>query len=102
MPGGGSSRRQARLLRRYAAVFVGLVGAALLASGVVQAVFSYVDSRDTILRVQQDAAGAAAATIGHLVTQTEGQLQVALQQVDPHSVPGYSAANVSDEERRAD
>ena len=41
-------RRQS-LLRRYVVIFVGLVGASLVVSGVVQAVFTYRDNRDAIL-----------------------------------------------------
>jgi signal transduction histidine kinase len=97
-------RRRTRrgLFRRYAIIVVGVVGASLVAGGLVQALFSYRDNRDAILRVQQDTVVSAAANISHFITQTETQLRTTVQQADPRSQSGYVADRLSLEERRND
>src|SRR5438270_5123759 len=91
-----------RLLRRYAVIFVGLVGASLVISGVVQAFFTYRDNRDAILSAQQETARAAADNIRGIVTQAEVQLRSTIQQADPHTVPEYVASDLSPAERLDD
>ena len=78
-------RRQS-LLRRYVVIFVGLVGASLVVSGVVQAFFTYRDNRDAILSVQQESARAASANISQIVTQAEVQVGGPLPRMAPPPV----------------
>ena len=94
--------RRGHLLRRYAVIFLGLVGASLVVSGVVQAVFTYRDNRDAILRAQQETARAAADNIQNIVSQAEVRLRTTIQQADPHTVPEYVASDLSGSERLDD
>jgi signal transduction histidine kinase len=94
--------RRGHLLRRYAVIFVGLVGASLIVSGVVQAIFTYRDNRDAILSAQQETARAAADNIKNIITQAVVQLRSTIEQADPHTVPEYVASDLSAGERLDD
>src|SRR2546422_11197416 len=98
----GQPLRRQRLLRRYAVIFVALVGASLVISGVVQAFFTYRDNRDTILSAQQQSARAAADNIRGIVTQAEVQLRSTIEESDPHTVAEYIASDLSPSERLDD
>src|SRR5207302_4973482 len=62
--GEGVGRRlRGRLLLKYVIVLVGLVGGALLTSGLVQVYFAYGENESVQLRLQEEKAAAAAATL---------------------------------------
>jgi signal transduction histidine kinase len=65
---------RARLFRKYAALFVALVSAALLASGAIEIYFSYQENKDALLALQREKAAAAATRIEQFVREIQGQL----------------------------
>ena len=64
-----------RLFRKYAVLFVGLVGGALLASGGIAAWFSYQENRAALARIQKEKALAAAAVIRQFIREIENQIE---------------------------
>jgi signal transduction histidine kinase len=72
-------RTRGRLLRKYIALFVGVVCLALLANGVLDIWFSYQAQNALLIRVQQEQAEAAAAKIDQFIKEIEGQLGWATQ-----------------------
>jgi signal transduction histidine kinase len=82
-----------RLFRKYIALFVTIVCAALLANGLLDIWFSYQDHKDSLIRIQREQAEAAAAKIGQFVKEVEAQLGWTVQ------LP-WSASTV--EQRRVD
>ncbi len=63
-----------RLFRKYAALFVGLVGGALLASGAMETYFSYQENKEILLRLQKEKAIAGANIIQRFVKEIENQM----------------------------
>ncbi len=63
-----------RLFRKYAALFVGLVGGALLASGATETYFSYQENKEILLRLQKEKAIAGANIIQRFVKDIENQI----------------------------
>ena len=67
-------RPRGRLFRKYAILFSALVGAALLVSGGVALVFSYIENREAISSLQREKALSAAAAIERFVDEIENQI----------------------------
>jgi len=65
---------RSRLFRKYAALFAGVVVAALVANGVVDILYSSRDQIHTLLRLQQQQASSAADRIGQFVKDVEAQV----------------------------
>ena len=63
-----------RLFRKFAILFVGLVGGVLIASGAMQAYFSYEENKEMLVRLQREKANAAAAVIKQFVREIENQI----------------------------
>ena len=66
---------QGQMFRKYAVLFVGLVGGALLASGAVQGWFSYQENRAAVAAIQKEKALAAAAIIRQFIREIENQIE---------------------------
>jgi signal transduction histidine kinase len=62
-----SLRLRKRITWKYVAVFASLVGAALLASGLAAAYFSYQDNKHALTRIQLEKASSAAALIEQFI-----------------------------------
>jgi hypothetical protein len=71
---GPASRPRGRLLRKYALLFIALVGAALIVNSALDFWFSYQENKDALLRVQQEKADAAAGRIAEFVDEIERQI----------------------------
>jgi signal transduction histidine kinase len=69
-----SQRPRGRLFRKYVAMFVAVVCVALLASGALEIWFSYQEHQDSLVRIQQQQAQAAAAEIEQFVGGIETEL----------------------------
>ncbi len=78
-PATGAIDLRGRLFRRYALLFAGLMSAALIGSGVLDAWFSYREQSALLVRLQQAQAEAAAEKIGRFVGEIEQQLVWATQ-----------------------
>ena len=65
---------RARLFRKYVGLIMGVVSAALIASGGLEIWFSYRESLDYLIRIQREQAQTAATRIGQFVREIEGQL----------------------------
>ena len=63
-----------RLFRKYVALFVAVVSVALLANGAFEIWFSYRDHEASLVRIQQEQAGAAAARIEQFVADIQNQI----------------------------
>jgi signal transduction histidine kinase len=72
------------LQRKYAATFAALVGAAVLASGLVETWFSYHEHRAALVRTQHEQATGAASRIAQFVAET----QRAIGSVHTPGLPG--------------
>ena len=74
---GASPPRQAvrkRLFRKYVTLFVAVVSAALLSSGLLQIWFAYQEQTSSLVRFQREQAKAAADKIGQFMREIEGQI----------------------------
>ena len=71
-PAGAPPRR--RLFRKYALLFIALVGAALLINSSFDFWFSYQENKTALVRIQQEKADAAAARIEEYVGGIESQI----------------------------
>jgi len=67
-------KRRGKLFRKYVVLFVAVVTGALLANGVIEIYFSYVESKAALVALQQEKAQAAAARIETFVREIERQL----------------------------
>ena len=67
-------RTRGRLFRKYAILFVGLVGGSLLASGAVETYFTYEENKGMLVRIQREKAVATAAVIRQFVREIENQI----------------------------
>ena len=63
----GTVDLRGRLFRRYALLFAGMISAALIGSGLLDAWFSYREQSALLARIQQEQADAAADKIGRFV-----------------------------------
>ena len=65
---------RARLFAKYVALFVAVVGVALLSNGIFEVFFYYREHKAALIRIQHEQAEAAAAKIGQFVKEIESQL----------------------------
>jgi signal transduction histidine kinase len=65
---------RSRLFIKYAALFVAVVGVALLSNGIFEVFFYYREHKAALIRIQRAQAEAAAAKIGQFVKEIESQL----------------------------
>src|SRR5512144_569985 len=63
-----------RLFTKYVALFVAVVGVALLSNGIFEVFFYYREHKAALIRIQHEQAEAAAAKIGQFVKEIESQL----------------------------
>jgi signal transduction histidine kinase len=63
-----------RLFTKYVALFVAVVGAALLSNGIFEVFFYYREHKAALIRIQHEQAEAAAAKIGQFIKEIESQL----------------------------
>jgi len=63
------------LFRKYAMLFVGLVGGALFASGAIEAFFSYQENKTMLVRIQREKAVAAATVIRQFLREVENHIE---------------------------
>src|SRR6516164_9349040 len=71
---GPAPRPRGRLLRKYALLFIALVGVALIVNSALDFWFSYQQHKEALLRVQQEKADAAARRIEEFIDQIERQI----------------------------
>jgi signal transduction histidine kinase len=65
---------RSRLFTKYVALFVAVVGVALLSNGIFEVFFYYREHKSSLIRIQHEQAEAAAAKIGQFVKEIESQL----------------------------
>src|SRR5712672_2437671 len=68
------TRTRSRLFIKYVALFVAVVGVALLSNGIFEVFFYYREHKAALIRIQHEQAEAAAAKIGQFVKEIESQL----------------------------
>jgi signal transduction histidine kinase len=75
-PGAGPSgtKVRSRLFTKYVALFVAVVGIALLSNGIFEVFFYYREHKAALIRIQHEQAEAAAAKIGQFIKEIESQL----------------------------
>ena len=75
-PAGGPSgtKIRSRLFTKYVALFVAVVGVALLSNGIFEVFFYYREHKASLIRIQHEQAEAAAAKIGQFIKEIESQL----------------------------
>src|SRR6201996_2154309 len=71
-PAGAKSR--SRLFTKYVALFVAVVGVALLSNGIFEVFFYYREHKAALIRIQHEQAEAAAAKISQFIKEIESQL----------------------------
>jgi len=71
-PSGPKTR--SRLFIKYVALFVAVVGVALLSNGIFEVFFYYREHKAALIRIQHEQAEAAAAKIGQFIKEIESQL----------------------------
>jgi signal transduction histidine kinase len=69
-----SPKVRSRLFTKYVALFVAVVGAALLSNGIFEVFFYYREHKAALIRIQHEQAEAAAAKIGQFIKEIESQL----------------------------
>ena len=67
-------RIRSRLFAKYVALFVAVVGVALLSNGIFEVFFYYREHKAALIRIQHEQAEAAAAKIGQFIKEIESQL----------------------------
>src|ERR1700738_3021158 len=72
--GPSGTKIRSRLFTKYVALFVALVGVALLSNGIFEVFFYYREHKSSLIRIQHEQAEAAAAKIGQFVKEIESQL----------------------------
>jgi signal transduction histidine kinase len=65
---------RSRLFTKYVALFVGVVGIALLSNGVFEVLFYYREHKAALIRIQHEQAVAAAAKISQFIKEIESQI----------------------------
>jgi signal transduction histidine kinase len=68
------SRIRSRLFTKYVALFVAVVGVALLSNGIFEVFFYYREHKAALIRIQHEQAEAAATKIGQFIKEIESQL----------------------------
>src|SRR5438445_10930985 len=68
------ARNRSGLFIKYVALFVAVVGVALLTNGIFEVFFYYREHKAALIRVQREQAEAAAAKIGQFIKEIESQL----------------------------
>src|SRR5262245_52208117 len=71
---GATSKLRSRLFIKYVALFMAVVGVALLTNGSFEVYFYYREHAASLVRIQREQAVAAAAKIGQFVKEIESQL----------------------------
>src|SRR2546423_5851836 len=69
-----ATKIRSRLFTKYVALFVAVVGVALLSNGIFEVFFYYREHKISLIRIQHEQAEAAAAKIGQFVKEIESQL----------------------------
>lgn len=72
--GAPAPKVRARLFAKYVALFVAVVGVALLSNGIFEVFFYYREHKAALIRIQHEQAEAAAAKIGQFIKEIESQL----------------------------
>src|SRR6195256_6315192 len=72
--GASGPKVRARLFAKYVALFVAVVGVALLSNGIFEVFFYYREHKAALIRIQREQAEAAAAKIGEFIKEIESQL----------------------------
>ena len=88
-------KRRGKLFRKYVVLFVAVVTGALLANGIIEIYFSYLENKEALVALQQEKAQAAAARIETFVREIERQLGWVTQ-------PQLAAGSAAVEQRRLD
>ena len=88
-----TTKRRGQLVKKYAVVFVVLVGGALLTSGLVELYFSYRESSTALGQIQQEKANGAASRIELFLADVERQITAVAQ------TPILPGASVMEERR---
>src|ERR1700726_2195925 len=65
---------RSRLFTKYVALFVAVVGAALLSNGIFEVFFYYREHKAALIRIQHEQAEAAAAKISQFIKEIESQV----------------------------
>ena len=94
-PTTGRVKRRGKLFRKYVVLFVAVVTGALLANGIVEIYFSYLENKAALVALQQEKAQAAAARIETFVREIERQLGWVTQ-------PQLATGSAAVEQRRLD
>src|SRR3954470_19982906 len=68
------TKTRSRLFAKYVALFVAVVGVALLSNGIFEVFFYYREHKVSLIRIQHEQAEAAAAKISQFVKEIESQL----------------------------
>jgi signal transduction histidine kinase len=74
VPGPQATKTRSRLFIKYVALFVAVVGVALLSNGIFEVFFYYREHKASLIRIQHEQAEAAAAKIGQFIKEIESQL----------------------------
>ena len=72
--GSAGTRIRSRLFTKYVALFVAVVGVALLSNGVFEVFFYYREHKAALIQIQHEQAEAAAAKIGQFIKEIESQV----------------------------
>ena len=67
-------RTRSRLFTKYVALFVAVVGVALLSNGILEVIFYYREHKAALIRIQHEQAVAAAVKISQFIKEIESQL----------------------------
>src|SRR5471030_1076623 len=68
------TRIRSRLFTKYVALFVAVVGVALLSNGIFEVFFYYREHKAALIRIQHEQAEAAAAKISQFIKEIESQV----------------------------
>jgi signal transduction histidine kinase len=74
VPAPSGTKIRSRLFTKYVALFVAVVGVALLSNGIFEVFFYYREHKAALIRIQREQAEAAAAKIGQFIKEIESQL----------------------------
>jgi hypothetical protein len=81
-----------KLFRKYIVLFVAVVTGALLANGVIEVYFSYVENKAALVALQQEKAQAAAVRIEGFITEIERQMGWVTQPARPSGSAAVGSA----------
>src|ERR1700737_2697833 len=74
VPAPSGTKIRSRLFTKYVALFVAVVGVALLSNGIFEVFFYYREHKAALIRIQREQAEAAAAKIGQFIKEIESQI----------------------------